>query len=508
MRGLGIDSQRTASIAVLCLYALLGLLAVLLPLVFWMLELPIISYTYEKAHQPFELFGFFASIALMTGAYIELKKRSRTPLIRLFPIILPIFVSFYYLIFISEYSLKSNDYIVYQEAAKAIVRGDNPYENAYVYLYPPTTAQVMAWLYRLGQVGASVVQVDMNPDRIWNLVFYFYQCSQFLLIILAYFLCYRFGRSAGLQSIPASVLVTTLLLLNNPLVRTLRHNQVNLWLLDLILVAILFTYRYPSISGLAVALGGHVKLYPLILWLPWAITKRWRAIFASIVGLLFIAFIQTDWGKDWQLWSQFLTSFSSFPESKVSYFRNNNLYGIIYNAFAMVGFMRNVDVSTMLPGISMVSNAVKLAIIVWFAVRFINRERAFRKLVNASDNQVIDRSENTFRFFGHAMDALALGLLISPSVWEHHYVLAIPIVIWAGATVGRSKPWQIAIGAFLMFALPTFDVFPLSYHRMVGLVLVLYFTSPWALYQSRISTETVTQDQGNASSDLKQPRWI
>jgi hypothetical protein len=83
--------------------------------------------------------------------------------------------------------------------------------------------------------------------------------------------------------------------------------------------------------------------------------------------------------------------------------------------------------------------------------------------------------------YGHAVDALALALLVSPTVWEHHYVLALPLVLWAAAKRGRDRPWPVAIGAFLMLAVPTFDLFPLSYHRIVGLVLLLILTSPGKL---------------------------
>ncbi len=80
------------------------------------------------------------------------------------------------------------------------------------------------------------------------------------------------------------------------------------------------------------------------------------------------------------------------------------------------------------------------------------------------------------------MDALvAIGLLISPSVWEHHYVLAIPIAIWAVATQGYDRPWQVSIGTFLIFCLPTFDVFPFSFHRITGLLMLLDATSPQRL---------------------------
>jgi hypothetical protein len=94
------------------------------------------------------------------------------------------------------------------------------------------------------------------------------------------------------------------------------------------------------------------------------------------------------------------------------------------------------------------------------------------------------------------MDALALGLMTSPVVWEHHYVLAIPLVIWAFATQGMARPWQVGIGAFLIFAIPTFDVFPLSYHRILGLLFLVHITWPAALILPVPLPTRVAQVQG------------
>jgi hypothetical protein len=76
------------------------------------------------------------------------------------------------------------------------------------------------------------------------------------------------------------------------------------------------------------------------------------------------------------------------------------------------------------------------------------------------------------------MDAIALSLLVSPSAWEHHYVLAIPVALWAIVTRRFDKPWQTGIGAFLIFALPTSNIFPLSYNRLAGLFVLFHLTNP------------------------------
>jgi len=56
--------------------------------------------------------------------------------------------------------------------------------------------------------------------------------------------------------------------------------------------------------------------------------------------------------------------------------------------------------------------------------------------------------------------------------------LAVPIVLWGMAISGRERPLLVGTAAILMLALPTFDIYPLSYHRLAGLLLMLYLTSP------------------------------
>ena len=82
------------------------------------------------------------------------------------------------------------------------------------------------------------------------------------------------------------------------------------------------------------------------------------------------------------------------------------------------------------------------------------------------------------RLLGHTMDALALMLLISPMVWEHHYVMMLPVYVWTITIVGRRKPWLVLAAGLLLFALPTFDLYPFSYHRLAGLILTLWLTRP------------------------------
>ena len=61
--------------------------------------------------------------------------------------------------------------------------------------------------------------------------------------------------------------------------------EVNLWMLDLVLLAILLLPKYPIIAGTAVALGAHLKLFSLVLLPVWLLLKQWRGITSALLTL-------------------------------------------------------------------------------------------------------------------------------------------------------------------------------------------------------------------------------
>src|SRR5688500_9956405 len=144
-------------------------------------------------------------------------------------ILLPLFVSFYFLVLIVEYGGKSWDYEQYENAFRATVEGENPYESER-YLYPPLFAQLIAYVCVVGNELLHPTGLDL-----WLFVFYIYQCAQFFLVNLAYQLSSGFASYVGFSDLQTKLIITGLFLFNFPLVRTLRLNQINLYVLDPIL---------------------------------------------------------------------------------------------------------------------------------------------------------------------------------------------------------------------------------------------------------------------------------
>jgi hypothetical protein len=446
-------------------YAVLAGLAVAGSPLLASLDLPVLSVTtYGRRYQVFELFGFCQSVVLIAIGYFEIRRCPVTSFHQACLAVVPILVSFFYLTMIVEYSLKTYDFSAYEGAARSILAGTNPYlqsGSAAEYLYPPLVAQCLAGFYRVWRWGSVSAGMSLDENTLWDLVFYFYQCGQYWMIILAYQLSRRFSTLLGLSRWEALWLVTALFLFNNPLIRTVRHNQVNLYVLNTILVALILLPKHPFVSGLSLSLGGHLKLYPLLLGLPLFLARKWTSVLGLFCGFGFVLLIQTG-GHDSGVWNQFL-GYLPFVQRPTA-FRNNSLHSLAYNLVRFVGLPRAT--------FQYVEIFLSVAIVIWFAIRYLQRENTSR-----TGNESIP---GTFRLWGHLVDFSALMLIISPSVWEHHYVLAMPVAIWAWhcRDTGAGALWLLGGCMFAMFALPTFDVFPLSYHRLLGLVLLLWLTSP------------------------------
>jgi hypothetical protein len=52
----------------------------------------------------------------------------------------------------------------------------------------------------------------------------------------------------------------------------------------------------------------------------------------------------------------------------------------------------------------------------------------------------------------------------------------VPLVLTALATAPPGKLFRLAVAGALMLAIPTADMYPLSYTRLAGLVLALYWS--------------------------------
>jgi len=440
-------------------HILLPFLAVCLPVLFVSLGLPIMPRITTTAEQLFNVFSFCMWCVLFLVAYREIKAHPGISLEKGMMILLPLFVSFFFLVLIVEYGAKSWDYEQYENAFRAIVQGENPY-NSERYLYPPFFAQMMAYVYSVGK------QL-LHPTRInlWLFVFYIHQCAQFFLCNLAYQLSSRFAARIGYSDLQNKLIVTGLFLFNFPLVRTLHLNQINLYVLNATLIALLALNRFPFLSGAAVALGGLIKLYPLSMVAPLVMMKKWKVLLGAFVSGIIIILLQTNFGRDLFLWKEFILFFLSFPSERESslWIRNTTPLSMALNFARFTGLPESI----ILPVVIIIT----LVVLIWIALRFYKREKIYRSLPSGP-------AAETYRNFGNLIDFSSLALLITPSAWDHHFVIALPLALWAIALRAKDRPGWVSIAITSIFILPPVDIFPFSYLRMFGVVALLLLTSP------------------------------
>lgn len=436
---------------------LAGVVVLVVPLAVWPLELPTISNTYGRSYEPFELMGFGAGALTVAWAALAVRRRQEagqaTPA-DLAPVVAMALTVLYAIGFVSEFSQPSWDWGCYRDAGIAVVQGESPYGRCYI--YPPLLAQVLASVFRV--MDPLQRALGMNLPDTWPLVFYVFQVGQILAVAVVALVGQRLARRWGLSPIAAALLVTALVLLDNPLLRTLRHNQINLWILAISLLAVDVLDRRPVAAGALVALAAHLKLYPLALLAPWVLAGRWRAVGSALGATAVLAVLVT--GRHPEHWAELAALGSKVAAGQ--YFRNNSLLGLVINLVRVPSLSVGASIEPWVGLLRLVGMGVSAVAGLLVGLRMLRRWRA--------------KEPGAARLAADTSDVFALQLIVSPLVWEHHFVLGLPVAWYAVARAGRTKPLLVGAGIALMLWMPTADVWLLSHHRLVGLLMLLWAT--------------------------------
>jgi hypothetical protein len=421
--------------------------ATIAPLALWQWAPPFIDSTYGGGHQPFELLGLFLSLsALLTAAWHVRRVDAEDAEAWLVAVLwlLPVLAVIQQ---VTEHAQPSWDWKCYVGAADALRAGLSPYTDCY--LYPPLFAQLLAGAYpvfhRLGEA------LSMMAPKHWMVVFFFWHSFQVLMVALCALLLTRLARREGMSSVVAAGVVAVLLVVDTPLQRTIRHNQVNLIVLNLVLLAADRLAVRSSIAGLLVAIAAHIKLLPAVLIGVMALERRWRAVMVAVGVTVGIAAVQY-WGMEPAgMWVQFFEHAPQFVQGE--YFRDNSPTGLMFNLVRVPVDLLGGDVRGWASPLRVLGLIVSLGLSAWVA-------------------QGMRNNPDSDRLWA---EGLAMMLLLSPVAWEHHYVWALPLSVVAIARCWKGSPFRVGFALILIFGLPTFDVFPLSYHRLLGL-MVLFAT--------------------------------
>lgn len=446
-------------------------LAVFASLVLWSREWEILRLGAVKQEEDlFGIFAFCVFCAITLVLFIEIKSWKVVSNEALALVGIPYLVCLFFLSQLTEFRSSSWDYEQYESAFRAIVDETNPYLGNR-YLYPPVFADAMAFVYRIGLRVFSWLSIGKSE---WIFVFYIHQSALLFSLLLSYVLSIVFAKQIGLKDFHGVILVSVVYLFNVPILRTISYNQVNFYILASILLVLILLQKHPFLAGIFATLGGLIKLYPFVLSVPLFFMKKRQALAGMVFAFLFVMFIQTDFFHDFELWKQFYDFYLAFPiEQESLLFRNSSPMSFLRSTFTFLGFPDNF--------VSIVFTLIILVVLIWFSIRFYQREKII------ITNDALPMSIENIRNIGHLLDFSVISLLIAPSAWEHHYVIAIPLTIWAVAMRGKDAPIQTVISFVLVFTLPVFNIYPFSYVRLVGIVLLLILISPHNIKKSILS---------------------
>lgn len=404
-----------------------------------------VSQTYGHEHRSVELLGFSASLAWAFAIYTAYK---RGLLLDMKEILWAMAFSGVYFVFlhaISDHVAAQYDYLLgYERAALFLNEGKNPYEGT-SYIYPPLLVQVLG----------SILKIAPVHD-----LFYTYQVFQWLNVLLLFQLLYTvFKPYTSAKQFPfLPILIALLMLTSVPLYRTLHWQQVNVILLNLMLIGFLYAEKNVLLSGLAFAVGIHLKIYPVIFGTLFLCTNHKKVVLSTGIwtGIIFI--LQTSFLQEMTLYSQFLASFQhtlgEIPSS--DFFRNNSIRSPFIFIFYTWLKLPEQTAAILVRFISLIWQVLML---IWVVFRCYKRH--------------MHNTDAFFIFWGNVWDCIALMLLVSPLLWEHHFVHCLPLLLAAFLTSAAKNLRMWVICLVLIGLLPTFDVFLFSYHRMLGLILLL-----------------------------------
>ncbi|MEW5800896.1 MAG: glycosyltransferase 87 family protein [bacterium] len=344
-------------------------------------------------------------------------------------------ISMLYLAILREHVF-FGDYFDYIKAAINILN-KQPFHARYV--YPPLWASFLAHVYRFtGRAGAAVFACFVINHL--SIVAFFILASLFL-------------NKCGLSLNLSCILLFLSLAINVPVLRNMVYVQVNLLMADLILASVLLISKSEILSALSLALGAHVKVVP-VLFLPLFLRLRkwkWLFFFLSLGLSLALLTILTDGA------SYYGDFYRNLKHWNPSAFRSCTVYSFLQNTRSLF----RID----LP-VKAISSLVKLVLAFW--VYFLAYLSIQKEIFVQSDSPLLSHLING------TVPLLFLMIVLSPTVWVYHLVILIIPTILIFVRLG--SPIEVSFfvfGYFFTFLMPAFDLYPWSYLRLAGWMILL-----------------------------------
>jgi len=342
-------------------------------------------------------------------------------------------LAFLYLNVLRE-RVRYGDIDYYIQAAFALVR-DKPLPDTY--FYPPLWATLLSLLTPLGENGILLIAWIANV----------------LSLFLFYFLLHRTLELYQFKPNAAALMTTLFILVNMPVIRTFMYMQVNFHVMNFILLSILFYQDRVFLSALMLALAVHFKASPIVLVLAFLLQLDWKWLAWFTVSMILIGAIP----------------FLLYGMEPYFDFINNFLFINAPHALSLhdssFDSAIGMTLSYFRADVVIVRWLVLLAkALIALAVIFVSiRSRGF-----FSDGQ------NKERLFDPILPLFVGMTLLSPLVWEHHAMfLTLPFLLLL-KKLESPLEWMLYGTVYLLvFLTPTFDYFPWSYGRLIGILILL-----------------------------------
>ncbi len=330
------------------------------------------------------------------------------------------------------------DFWDYVKAAQNLYYGETLHQR---YLYPPLLATVLVPLVPL---GSKVIAGILWLANILALGLY---------IVLGIMLLRRYGFSRHF----AAIAVFTFCLVNVPILRTLGYVQVNLHLANLLLISLWAYPKYRPISAIALGLSAHLKGSPLLLALAFLLARDWRWLGWFAVSLCVLALV-TLMPFGTQPFADFVRNALTIYQANGINFRENSIDSLVRST----AFVFGMDPDT----VNAMPTFLKVLIFLFAAI----------VLKKTLQNRPYSFEANPSGVVLNSAPVLILILFLSsPLIWEHHPVfVGLPYLLLLRQLSSATEFSAYAIAFFLQFHVPTFDLYPWSFNRLMSTLLVLW----------------------------------
>jgi|GEM_PF-4369519 len=385
------------------------------------------------------------ALAYLAVVGIFFRHLRQSPALRL-PLACTVVVGLSWLAFMRQTYGGTWDFGCYFLAGKMIGGAGNIYDSALLeghrYLYSP----LLATLFSIVQLLPAGWQFELAYWG-WSIINYWLVLIFFLLLV-ASLRVYNITTPWLWPAAAGAVIV------NVPLQRTLIYSQVNLAVACLILGGLLLYRRRPAGAGGMLAGAALLKSSPALLLLPAILEKRWKTVIGFIgAALLLIAGSVALVGV--QPWLEFLATYRNLYSHAV--YRDNSVQSLIFSLSRLPRMTAGQNTFLLL-----LAQALAWLAAIWLIG--LGLKGKYRRVL------LSDAKEN---FFEAVLPFFLVAMLVaSPYLWEHHWVLAqLAFCLLVARSIETRYFTPALIGYALVFLVPTFDVFLLSYHRLAGLIL-------------------------------------